>query len=82
VTELSRRAGRGAFWAFLTNALVQTVNFVVSVTLARILVPEDYGKVSLALIFIGAFGIFRDVGLSQALIYRREEVQVAVACQP
>jgi O-antigen/teichoic acid export membrane protein len=65
------------FWVFLTNALVQTVNFVVSVMLARILVPEDYGKVSLALIFIGAFGIFRDVGLSQALIYRREEVQVA-----
>lgn len=64
-------------WVFMTNALVQFFNFLVSVTLARILAPEDYGIVSLALVFINAFAVFKDMGLSQALIYRKDNVHRA-----
>jgi O-antigen/teichoic acid export membrane protein len=77
MSELARKAGNAVRWVFVTNTIVQFFNFLVSVSLARILVPEDYGKVSLALVFINAFGIFKDMGLSQALIYRKEDVHRA-----
>lgn len=74
MNELSRKAGNAVRWVFITNTLVQFFNFLVSVSLARILLPEDYGKVSLALVFINAFGVFKDMGLSQALIYRKDDL--------
>lgn len=77
MTLLADRVGKGVLWVFITNILVQFCNFFVSVFLARILVPEDYGKVSLALVFISAFGIFKEMGLSQALIYRKHDLERA-----
>jgi O-antigen/teichoic acid export membrane protein len=77
MNELASRAGKGMLWVFMTNALVRFFNFLVSVTLARILVPEDYGIVSLALVFTNAFAVFKDMRLSQALIYRKDNVHRA-----
>ena len=40
-----------------------------TVVLARVLTPEEFGLVSLALVVIGFIDVIADLGVSQALIY-------------
>lgn len=49
----------------------QGVQFVVSVVLARILAPEDFGVIAMLAMFTGVAGIFIDGGFSSALIQRQ-----------
>ncbi len=49
----------------------QGVQFVVSVVLARILAPEDFGVIAMLAMFVGVAGIFIDGGFSSALIQRQ-----------
>jgi O-antigen/teichoic acid export membrane protein len=49
-----------------SNILIKVINFIVTVTLARLLDPEHFGLVSLGLVVVNFFEIFRDMG---ALMY-------------
>lgn len=60
------------FWQFVQNIGSQAVSFVVSVILARLLLPEDYGVVGLAGMFLGLFGIFSSGGLAPAIIQKKD----------
>lgn len=46
--------------------------FVITIVLARLLTPEDFGTVALLAIFVGIAGVFANVGLGQALIHRQD----------
>ncbi|WP_321430942.1 lipopolysaccharide biosynthesis protein [uncultured Methanolobus sp.] len=59
----------GVFWLTLSKLSLKLINFVVTIVLARLLIPEDFGLVSLALIFVNFFEITRDFGLESALIH-------------
>ena len=41
----------GLLWKFLERIIAQLVSLVVSIILARLLVPDDYGVVSIVAIF-------------------------------
>ena len=62
----------GMMWKFLERILAQGVSFMVSVILARILMPEDYGLVALVMIFINLANVFVVGGFSTALIQKRD----------
>ena len=47
------------------------VQFIVTVILARILAPEDFGVIAMLALFVGVAGIFIDSGFSTALIQRQ-----------
>lgn len=57
-------------WRFAERCGVQIVSFVVSVILARILLPEEYGIVSILTIFISILNLFLDSGFKNALIQK------------
>ena len=57
---------------FMERLGAQCVTFVVSLVLARILIPEDYGVVAIAQIFITLANVFVTQGLNAALIQRKE----------
>lgn len=59
------------FWQFLQNISGQIINFSVTVVLARLLMPDDYGVVALAGMFLGLLGIFVDGGLAPALVQKK-----------
>lgn len=59
-------------WRFLERTGAQVVALVVSIVLARILSPEDYGTVALTTVFINMLNIFVDSGLGCALIQKKE----------
>lgn len=61
----------GLFWKFCERVLAQLISFIVSVILARMLLPEEYGIVSIVLIFITFADVFVSSGFSTALIQKK-----------
>lgn len=62
----------GAFWKFSERICAQVVSFIVSVILARLLLPEAYGVISLITVFITICDEFIISGLNTALIQKKE----------
>ena len=62
----------GVIWKFAERILAQGVSFIVSVVLARILMPSDYGIVALILVFINIANVFVTSGFSTALVQNKE----------
>lgn len=59
-------------WRFMERCGAQIVTFVVSIVLARILAPEDYGQIALITVFTGIMQVFVDSGLGTALIQKKD----------
>lgn len=59
-------------WRFSERCGAQFVSFVVSIVLARILAPEDYGMVALVTVFISILQVFVDSGLGTALVQKKD----------
>lgn len=59
-------------WRLLEKSSVQIVSFVVTVVLARLLLPEDYGLIALIAIFIALSDVIIDGGLNMALIQKKD----------
>lgn len=62
----------GMFWKLMERFLAQGVSFVVSIVLARILMPELYGQVALVLIFITFADVLVSSGFSTSLIQKKD----------
>lgn len=58
-------------WRFAERCGAQIVTFIVSIILARILSPEDYGKIALITVFTSILQVFVDSGLGTALIQKK-----------
>ena len=48
----------GLIWSFGERITAQLVTFLITILLARILTPEDYGTVSLILVFVTLANVF------------------------
>ncbi|MBR1815761.1 MAG: lipopolysaccharide biosynthesis protein [Lachnospiraceae bacterium] len=59
-------------WKFSERILAQGVTFVVTLCLARLLMPKDYGVVALALIVINIAEVFTVAGFGNALIQKKD----------
>ena len=70
-TSLKKSAVSGLFWRFLEGFLNQGISFIVSLILARLLLPEDYGAISLITVFITIANIFVYDGFCAALIQKK-----------
>lgn len=63
---------KNLFWRFAERCGAQLVTFIVSIVLARILTPEDYGQVALITVFTTIMQVFVDSGLGTALIQKKD----------
>lgn len=68
--SLGQKTIKGFGWRFASIATKFFANFGIGVVLARILPPEDFGLVGLAMIAVGLGKLFADLGLGPALIQR------------
>lgn len=62
----------GMFWRFGEKITAQIVSLVVSIVLARLLMPDDYGVVAIVNIFITIAEIFVTSGLGTSLIQKKD----------
>lgn len=68
----SRSVLSNFIWRFLERSGAQIVQLVVSIVLARLLAPTDYGTIALMNVFISVLGIFVHCGLTSALIQKKD----------
>lgn len=62
---------KNLIWKIMERVGVQGVQFIVQIVLARLLLPEDYGLLSLVTIFIALANVFVQSGFSTALIQKK-----------
>lgn len=63
---------QGAFWKFSERIAAQIVSLMVSIILARLLSPSEYGTISLVMVFITIANVFVSSGFGQALIQKKD----------
>ena len=61
----------GLFWKFGERITAQFISLFVSIILARLLAPEDYGTVTLTMVFITIANVFVSSGFGNALIQKK-----------
>lgn len=69
--SLKSKAFFSVIWKFLERIIAQLVSLIVSIVLARILMPADYSVVSLVSIFFAFANIIISGGLNSALIQKK-----------
>ena len=65
---LRKQAISGMAWTFAQQFSTQGIGFLISVVLARILLPAEFGIIGMLAIFIGIGGALVDSGLASSLI--------------
>ena len=70
--DKSKKIASNFIWRFAERCGAQLVTFIVSIVLARILMPDDYGTVALVTVFTTIMQVFVDSGLSTALIQKKD----------
>lgn len=75
-TSLKSIATKGIIWSAVDKFAVQFGQFVVSIVLARILMPEDFGLIGMLTIFIVLSQTFIESGLGIGLIQRQDSTDI------
>jgi len=68
--SLKQRTVAGIAWSTAARVIQQVIQFSLSVILARLLVPEDFGLVGMVAVFLGFANLFGEFGFGSALVYR------------
>ena len=66
------KIAKGIKWTALEKISVQLVQFVLSIIIARLISPSEYGILAILMVFINVPQVFIDCGLGNALIYRNK----------
>jgi len=71
MSTLKQQGTKAFIWDFFGKMATHGMGFIVSIFLARLLEPSDFGLIAMVMVIIGMASVFTDVGLGGALIQRR-----------
>lgn len=71
--SLNKQITTGIIWSSIQLIIQQSFSFIVKLVLARLLFPDDFGLVGMAVVFTSFVQVFNDLGIGAALIQRKEE---------
>jgi lipopolysaccharide exporter len=74
-SQLKKKAIRSGFWVFFTRVLARIFSFLRLVVLARLLAPDDFGLMGVALLSLATLETFSEPGLDYALIQKKKEIK-------
>lgn len=69
--SIKKIAIKNILWKFAERCGAQVVNLIITIVLARILLPEDFGIIALINVFIVILNVFVDSGMANALIQKK-----------
>jgi O-antigen/teichoic acid export membrane protein len=72
MSDVRTSAMRGIAWTALSFGIRHGFQTVISILVARVLLPEDYGVYAMASLSVAILALFRNLGLSSALIRQPE----------
>lgn len=73
-TSLKNKTVKGAGWSAIDNISQYIISFFVSLILARLLSPEDYGLIGLITIFTAISTTIINGGFTSALIRKKMQL--------
>ena len=74
--SLRRQVLGGLFWKFGERILAQGISFAVSIVLARLIAPSEFGVIALTWIFIALANVFVVSGFATALVQNKDATDV------
>ena len=72
MNSLSKKVSNGLFWTYAERVVAQTVTLFVTIILARLIAPEEYGVISIVTVFIAIADSFVVSGFGNALIQKKK----------
>ena len=72
MTEIKQKLISGVVWESIGQFSSLGIQFIVTIFIARILTPADYGVIGLLTVFVAIANILLDSGFSQALIQKKD----------
>lgn len=72
MTEIKQKLISGVVWESIGQFSSLGIQFIVTIVIARILTPADYGVIGLLTVFVAIANILLDSGFSQALIQKKD----------
>ena len=72
VENIKRKTFYGGIWKFMERFLAQVITFVVSLILARMLSPTEYGIMAIVTMMINLMNVFVTSGYGAALIQKKD----------
>lgn len=73
--EIGHKALKGSKWVLISTILSKSFQFLTTIILARLLLPADFGIIAISQIIIGIVSLFQDMGMTQALIQKKENIE-------
>ena len=70
--SVRKELSHGVLWNFTEKILVEGVQFVIGIILARLLMPSDFGLIGMLAIFIAISNVLIDGGFAKALIQKKD----------
>ncbi len=70
--DLKQKGTKAFMWDFSGKFVSHGMSFIVSIILARLLEPSDFGLIAIIMVIVGIASIFSDTGLGAALIQRKK----------
>lgn len=74
--SLKRQTFNGVIWRILEIGGTQMIQFVISIVLARLIMPEQFAAIAMLSIFIAVAGVFINSGFATALMRKTDRTQV------
>ena len=72
MNNIKSKTSKSLFWRSVEKFLVNGSQFVISLVLARLLLPSDYGTIALLTIFIALSQVLIEGGFSQVIIQKQD----------
>lgn len=73
--SLKHKAVSGVLWRIGEQGATQIIQLVISIILARLIMPDQFGMVAMLAVFTSVAGVFIDSGFSTALIRKTDRSQ-------
>lgn len=70
--SLKDKTVKGLSWSAIDNVANHSVSFIVGIILARLLSPDEFGTIGIAMIFVTLFNTIVNSGFSSALIRKQD----------
>lgn len=74
--SIKEQATKSVFWSAVERFSVQGIQFVLTIIIARILSPDDYGLVAMLGVFMALSQVLIDSGFASALIQKQDRTEV------
>lgn len=71
-SDIKSKTVSNMIWRFAERSAAQVVSFIVSIVLARLISPKEYGSITLIMVFTSILQVFVDSGMGNALIQKKD----------